>query len=164
MIFKLLVGVLVVLSLPALLAAREIEVQLERPDLVTPEAKKLVEKLGSGDIAAGLKEAEMLTKKHPGNIELWHILGALQAQLRDTIARTRGVLGQELRPLPGSSWAVFPEVDAVTEPVVFIATGNQMILTCQNPFSDAFVAAVKAEHESRGIHISDSVDVACQIW
>lgn len=80
MLSKLMAGVLVLVSLPGVMAARQIEVQFERLELTTPEARSLVEKLQARDTAVAMKEARKLVKKHPGNLELWHILGSLQAE------------------------------------------------------------------------------------
>lgn len=74
-------GILLAGGLLLAAAAREIEMPHEPMSLATPEARKLVENIDAGDIQASLKEAAKLVKRQPDNIELWHILGSLQAQM-----------------------------------------------------------------------------------
>lgn len=61
-------------------AAMEVEIPGERLPFETPEAKKLIAKIEAGEVAGALKEAGKLAKRKPDNLELWMILGSLQAE------------------------------------------------------------------------------------
>ena len=54
---------------------------------------------------------------------------------------------EQLCIFQGSCRAVFPEIDAFTEPIVLIAAWRQRLVSGENRTGHGFVAAMKAENE-----------------
>lgn len=61
-------------------------------------------------------------------------------------------------------WVMFPEVDSISEPVVFIATGLKCCLSKEDFFCGLLIAAVVAQNERRQSNIQPSILVGAQLW
>lgn len=71
----------------------------ERLPLQSPEARKVIDLLNSGDVDRGLKQAEQLAKKQPGNLELLMLVGMIHAETGEyekaLAAFKKGIRGSE---------------------------------------------------------------------
>ncbi len=56
-----------------------------------------------------------------------------------------GILFQVLGVLECSLRVTFPEIDAMTKPVIVIFTTFKIVFASQNPFCDIFIAAMESE-------------------
>ncbi len=86
------------LLLACRLFAATVDISGERLEYLSADAKAVIAKMENQEPAIVLKHATKLTKKHPENVELWMIVGSLEATLGEydkaVAALEKGVRGQ----------------------------------------------------------------------